>query len=189
MRLTSTRMFIPAVVIALAMAMSVVGAGAQGRRGGARGAIGRGVATAPDEQRTLLLLTALLDLNDSQRQQVGAVFDVAAAAAAPIAAQATAGKDDLFQAAKSGSGDDRITSLAEQQASRTSQLLVLQAQTFSKVWSLLTDEQKSKFDDSMYADIGTFLSNARPPVGPASTARPPVGPGSTGAPGPGGRGN
>jgi Spy/CpxP family protein refolding chaperone len=178
-----TKMFIAAVVLALA-----VGAGradAQGRRGGARGASGRGATIAPDEQGTLLLLTALLDLNDSQRQQVRAVFDASAATAAPIAAQTTAAKDDLFQAAKAGSGDDQITTLAEQQGSRTSQLLILQAQTFSKVWGLLTDEQKAKFDDSMYTAIGVFLSSARPPAPPPSTGSPRSGGPGTGSGGPG----
>jgi Spy/CpxP family protein refolding chaperone len=176
MILTNKFIFIGSAVIALAL--SAVPADAQGRRGGARGGGGRGATFTPDEQGTLLLLSALLDLNDSQRQEVRAVFDTAAKTAAPIAAQTTTSRDALFQAVKSGASDDQIKTLADQQGSRTSQILVLQAQTFANVWSLLTDQQRSRVDVSMYVDIGAFLSSPPPPVPAASIGAPPGGPGN-----------
>jgi hypothetical protein len=58
---------------------------------------------------------------------------------------------------------NHVTSLA-QQGSLTSQMLTLQAQTFSKMWTLLTSDQQSKVDDLMYGDIGEFLANAKQPA-------------------------
>jgi hypothetical protein len=43
-------------------------------------------------------------------------------------------------------------------------MLTLQAQTFSKMWTLLTSDQQSKVDDLMYGDIGEFLANAKRPA-------------------------
>jgi Spy/CpxP family protein refolding chaperone len=170
MRLTNVCVIAGVIVLSL----SVVAADAQGRRGGARGGGGgRGAAISMDEQGTLLLLTALLDLTDAQRQQVRAVFDAAVEATRPLAAQATARADAIFQAVKSASSDDQIRQLVEQHGALTSQILAVQAQTFSKVWNLLTDVQKAKFDASMYADIGTFLSHPTTAPSPATPGAPP----------------
>src|SRR3984885_5667582 len=150
---------------------------AQGRRGGARGGGGqgggRGGPVQMDEGTSLLLLSALLSLSDSQRQQLTTVFDAATLTAAPIATQLEAGKGALFEAVKSGKSDDQIKNLAEQEGSLTSRMLALQAQTFSKLWTILTSDQKSKVDASMYGYIEGFLANAREPVPPVSVGDPP----------------
>lgn len=148
---------------------------AQGRRGGTRGGA-RGGAVQMDERTALLLLSALLNLSDSQQQQLGTVFDAAVKTAAPIATQMEVGKEALFEAVKSGKSDDQIKNMAEQEGSLTSRMLALQAQTFSKMWALLNSDQKSKVDASMYGNIGEFLSNAKQAVPPASVGEPPGGP-------------
>jgi hypothetical protein len=79
----------------------------------------------------------------------------------PLATQMETGRESLFEAVKSGKSDDQIKSLAEQQGSLASRMLALQAQTFSKMWTLLTSDQRSEVDDTMYDDIGEFLSNAK----------------------------
>jgi Spy/CpxP family protein refolding chaperone len=126
-----------------------------------------------DERTALLLLSALLSLSDPQRQQLTTVFDAAAQTAAPIATQLEAGKAALFEAVKSGKSDEQIKNLADQEGSLRSRMLALQAQTFSKLWTLLTSDQKSKVDASMYGYIEGFLSTARETVPPVSVAEPP----------------
>ena len=128
-----------------------------------------------DERTALNLFSALLNLNDSQQQQLHTAFDAAVKTAAPIATQMESNKDALFEAVKSGKSDDQINTLAEQQASLTSQMLALQAQTFSKMWALLTSDQKPQVDASMYGDIGEFLANTKQPP-PAPTGEYPGGP-------------
>ena len=98
---------------------------------------------------------------------------VAAQTAAPIATQMEAGKDAFFEAAKSGKSDDQIKALAEQQGSLRSRMLALQAQTFSKMWTLLESDQKSKVDRSIYGYIEDFLSDARQPATPTPAVEPP----------------
>jgi len=161
------------IILTLCSAVSL----AQGRRGGARGGGARGGGRSGpvqmDERTALVLISALLSLSDSQRQQLTTIFDAAAQTAAPIATQMEAGKGALFEAVKSGKSDDQIKTLAEQQGSLTSRMLALQAQTFSKMWALLESDQKSKVDASIYGYIEDFLSSAGQPAPPAPAVEPP----------------
>jgi Spy/CpxP family protein refolding chaperone len=130
-----------------------------------------------DEQTTLILLSGLLNLSASQQQQLGAVFDAAVIAAHPLATQMESDREVLFEAVKSGKSDDEIKNLAEHEGSLVSRMLALQARTFSNMWRLLSSEQKSKVDASMYGYIGGFLFNATQPVPPSvgeAPARPPT---------------
>jgi Spy/CpxP family protein refolding chaperone len=138
----------------------------RGARGGAHGAI------QMDEQTTIILISALLDLSDSQQQQLRAIFDAALPTAAPIVTQLDGAHDALFQAVKAGKGDDQIKGLAAQEGAVTSQLLTLQAQTFSKLWAILAKDQKTQADASIYEDIAELLSTARPPTAPAPSQPP-----------------
>jgi Spy/CpxP family protein refolding chaperone len=144
---------------------------AQGRRGGfhagfgGRGrARGRAGYSEMDEQTALDLVTALLNLTDMQRKQVGAIFDAAGKAAAPIAAQIQSPEDSLFDAVTTGKSDDEIKAIATKQESLRTQILILQAETFAKVWALLRNDQKTQVYSFVYDDIGQFLSNPTPPV-------------------------
>jgi Spy/CpxP family protein refolding chaperone len=164
------RLTIFLIIVALSPAISL----AQGRHGGMRGGA-RGGAVQMDDRTVLLILSALLNLSDSQQQQLGAAFDAAVKTAAPLATQIETGKEALFEAVKSGKSDDQINSLAEQQGSLASRMLALQAQTFSKMWTLLTSDQRTEVDALMYDDIGEFLSNAKQPL-PSATSESPGGP-------------
>jgi len=109
----------------------------------------------------MLLLTGMLDLTVSQRQEVTTVFDAAIKTAAPVATQIESNQQALFEAAKSGKGDDQIKTIGDQQGPLTSQLMALQAQTFAKMWAVLNSDQRAKVDALIYAHIGDLLSNAR----------------------------
>ena len=89
------------------------------------------------EQTALLVLSALLNLSDMQRMQLSSVFDATAKTAAPIAIQMEDNKEAIFEAVKSGKGDDQIRNLAAQQGSLTTQMMTLQGQTFLKMWAML----------------------------------------------------
>jgi len=145
---------------------------AQGRRGTGGGRVrGTGAPVQMDERTVLDLFSAILNLSDSQQQQLHAAFDAAVKTAAPISTQMENSNEAIFEAVKAGKSDDQVKTLAQQQASLSSQMLTLQAQTFSKTWAVLSSDQKARFDDLMYDDIGQFLSNAKLSAspGPAST--------------------
>ncbi len=152
---------------------------AQGRRGGipGGGVRGGGVRSAPPhmtEESSVLLISALLELNDSQQQQFRTTFDASVKTAVPIATQIESGKAALFAAAKSGKTDDEMKTLAEQQSALTSQMLMLQAQTFAKLWAILNADQKPMVDDFIYTNIGEVLSNPRQPTSPATPSGEPA---------------
>jgi Spy/CpxP family protein refolding chaperone len=119
-----------------------------------------------DEQTALDLTTALLNLTDMQRQQVQAIFDAAGKAAAPIAAQIQSPQDSLLNAVKTGKSSDEIKTIATRQESLRTEILILQAETFARVWALLTNDQRSQVYGFVYDDIGQLLSNPMPPVAP-----------------------
>ena len=145
-----------AIILALCPALSF----AQGMPDGTQGGLGGGGVSGlvqVNEESALSLISIVLHLGDSQQQQLRTAFDAAAKAAAPIATQVEDGKAALFAAVKSGKSDGEIKHLAEQQGALTSQMLTLQAQTFAKLWAVLTSEQKSEVDDFIYANIRMFL--------------------------------
>jgi Spy/CpxP family protein refolding chaperone len=124
-----------------------------------------------DEQSTIIIMTAILELTDAQQQQLRANFDDAVKTATPIVAQMQATKTALFEAAKSANNEDQIQKLGAQVGTQSSQLAILQAHTFAKLWAMLTDQQKSQVDSTMYEEIGEFLSRA----GQAAPATTPTG--------------
>ena len=140
------------------------GTGGAGRGGAMAGGRGRGAPVQMDERETLDLLTLLLNLTDQQKQQLQTIFDAAANMAAPAATQLQVSKDSLFDAVKAGKSDDEIRSIAARQGSLSTQILTLQAQTFSKLWGILSADQRAQIDSFIYDVIGDFLSNATPPA-------------------------
>lgn len=130
---------------------------AQGRGSGA--GVGRSVPAKGDEGTVLNLVTILLNLTDAQRQQIQTIFDAAGKTAAPIMAQIESSKDSLFDAVKMGKNDEEIKTIAAQQGLLRTQILKLQAETFAKMLTLLTTDQKAQADTFIYDEIGQFLSN------------------------------
>ena len=166
-----------AVVMIVAMLCPAMALGQRGRFGGRerRGERGRSLFAAPqiDEQSTIVILTAILSLTDAQQTQLRANFDDAAKTAAPIAAQLKTTKDALFAAAKSPDAGDQIQKLAAQEGSLTTQMATLQAQTFAKMWAMLTNDQRAQVDSTIYDEIGQFLSIVNPPAPATPTLQPP----------------
>ncbi|HTZ73172.1 MAG TPA: Spy/CpxP family protein refolding chaperone [Candidatus Aquilonibacter sp.] len=134
-----------------------------------------------DEHTTLLVFAALLNLNDAQQQQLGAIFDAAVKAAAPLNTQIQDGKQALFEAIKSGKTENQVKAAQEQDNSAAAQLLALQTQAFEKMCTLLTPAQKAEVDDTMFTDIGNFLANVREPLPEPAVPQP--APPATAAPG------
>lgn len=150
------------LLVAITPALCPARAFAQGKSGAAQAApaTAGAVSSIPgqaNEQSALDLITFVLKLNDSQREQVHAAFDAALKEAAPIGPQMEAGKNALFAAARSGKSEEEIKHIAEQQGAFTSRVLLLQAQTFAKLWALLDSQQKSRVDDFIYSNIRLFL--------------------------------
>lgn len=110
-----------------------------------------------NEQSALELITLVLKLNDSQQEQVHAAFDAAVKVAAPILDQMEHNKDALFAAVRSGKSEEEIKRLADEQGQLTSRMLLLQAQTFAKLWALLDSRQKGLADDFVDSNIRLFL--------------------------------
>lgn len=110
-----------------------------------------------NEASAVNLLTIVLRLNDSQQRELRAAFDAALRTAAPISAKLQAHKSSLFEAVKSGKTEEQIKTLATEQGALTSEMLVLQAQTFTKLWSILNADQKSQVDDFVYGNIRLVL--------------------------------
>lgn len=143
-----------AILLALWPALSLAQSGRDGTQGGGSGISSRAQV---NEGSALQLISIVLRLSDSQEQQLRGVFDAATASSTPIATRIEDGKAALFAAVKSGKSGDEIKAVAEQQGALTSQMLVLQAQTFAKLWAILNSEQKSAVDDFVYANIRLFL--------------------------------
>lgn len=113
-----------------------------------------------NEQSAQELITLVLKLNDSQQEQVHAAFDAAVHDSAPILDQMAHGKNAIFEAVRSGKSEEEIRRLADQQGQLTSRMLLLQAQTFAKLWALLDSRQKGLTDDFVYSNIRLFLPSA-----------------------------
>jgi Spy/CpxP family protein refolding chaperone len=118
--------------------------------------VSTGTARA-NEDSALTLISTVLSLNDSQQQQLRGDFDAALKTATPIMSQMQDDRLAVFGAVKSGKTEDEIQKLADQQGKLTSRMVMLQAQTFAKLWSILNADQKSQVDDFVYGNIRLVL--------------------------------
>jgi Spy/CpxP family protein refolding chaperone len=150
------------LTLILLLCASSVLAQRAGRRGGMSGRTAANVVTKED---TVELFVVLLDLNDSQKQQLSTILDSAIQTAGPIQEQLSKGRQLLFEAAKAGKNDSEINQLADQQGSLSSQMLGLQAQSLAKICSFLTSDQKAKVDSFLYERIGALLASTIRPAG------------------------
>jgi Spy/CpxP family protein refolding chaperone len=152
-----------------ALVLTLCAAPLPAQRGFGRGGSGGGMRTnstnaapAVTENNTVNLFVIVLDLNDSQKQQLSTILHGAIQIAGPIQEQRNKTNQSLFDAAKAGASDAEISKTADQQSSLTSQILTLQARSFAKICSMLTSDQKAKADSFLYGRIGALL------VSPAS---------------------
>ena len=123
---------VAAASLAVAGMLLAQGPGTAGRS--ARGARGR------------QFLATYLDLTDSQKTQVKAVFDAARTQAKPVLAQLKQGRAALGDAVKAGKPDAELDALAAQQGALMGQLAAIRAKAFAKIYPLLTPDQKDKLD-------------------------------------------
>ena len=156
--------------LALACLLCAGGSLAQSR--GGRNGIGGGTsgASAVNEEGTVSVLAALLNLNNPQQQQLQKILDDALASAKPIQDRLNGGKQSLFAAAQAADSDEQIDKLAGQQGALYAQNQALQARTFSKICKLLTKDQKAQINPTLYDMLETFLT-IQPPE-PGQTGKP-----------------
>lgn len=149
------------VIGRLALVLVLCTGAALAQRGGRRGGMmsgGTSVSIVTKED-TVDLFVVLLELNDSQREQLGTILDGAIQTAGPVQEQLNKGKQSLFEAAKAGKSDSEINQMADHQGSLSSQMLALQARTFAKACSMLTGDQQAKVDSFLYDRIGSLLAS------------------------------
>lgn len=128
----------------------------RGERNGIGG--GTGGASAMNDEGTVSVLAALLNLNNSQQQQLQKILDDALESAKPIQDRLNGGKQALFAAAQASNSDEQIDKLAGQQGALYAQNQALEARTFSKICKLLTNEQKPQINPTLYDMLETFLT-------------------------------
>ncbi len=126
------------------------------------GMAGRTTPGAITEEDTINLFTTLLDLNDTQKKQLGTILDSAVQAAVPIQEKLDQAKQSLFEAAKAGKSDAEIDKLAEEQATLSSQFVALQARSFAHVCGMLTGDQRAKVDSFLYRRLESLLASSKP---------------------------
>ena len=121
------------------------------------------------KEDTVDLFVVLLELNDSQKEQLGTILDGAIQTADPLQEQLNKGKQYLFEAAKAGKSDSEINRMADQQGSLSSQMLALQARSFAKLCNMLTGDQQAdqqaKDETFLYDRIGSLLAAPVRPAG------------------------
>lgn len=128
-----------------------------------------GVVTGvPPEKQTTDLFNVLLDLSDAQQQKLREILDSAIQQARPLREKIYAREDSLFQAVKSGKNDEEIAKVAAEQANLSSQMQLLEAATFAKIYRTLNNQQQSKVDVFFYDQIVALLENGPRTVAPSN---------------------
>jgi Spy/CpxP family protein refolding chaperone len=108
---------------------------------------GKGPGGGPGNH--LDFLVGYLGLSDSQKEQAQAIFDAADQATETVRGQMTSARDELNAAIKANSGDTELDRLAAAVGAIHGQLTAIRAKASAKFYTLLTDEQKQKYDDLM----------------------------------------
>jgi len=86
-----------------------------------------------------------LNLTDAQKQQVKAIREEERAKMKPLAQQLKTGRDQLNALRKSGSFDEaKVRSIAKGQADIQAELTVARERMESRIYALLTPEQRAK---------------------------------------------
>lgn len=95
--------------------------------------------------RMMQRLSERLNLTPDQRQQVRAMFSDASAQTKPLRARLHEERASLAVAIKAGS-EKQIDEITYQNADALAKLQAIRAKTMAKVYSILTPDQKAKFD-------------------------------------------
>ncbi|HLK34248.1 MAG TPA: Spy/CpxP family protein refolding chaperone [Terriglobales bacterium] len=129
------------IVIGLAALVVLVGAVA----------VGQGMAAGHGHggflNRRIAHLTRALDLTDAQQQQVKALVDAQKPALQGLMQQLAAERQQMLTATQNGQFDQaKVEAIANQQGQTLASLIVARQELQSKIYTLLTPDQRTKFD-------------------------------------------
>ena len=115
-------------------------------------------------------LTMMLSLNASQQANARAIFDEGDAITKPLLEQLKQASDALLSAQKTGAPDAEIDQLARNMSSISGDILAVDAKAQSKVYSLLSTDQKQKLEQLPHPSFG--LAAPLLPPGPVFVSVP-----------------
>jgi Spy/CpxP family protein refolding chaperone len=103
------------------------------------------LAQAPrhGRQHRLEMLSTVLNLTDAQKEQAKSIFGEAEQASKPVRQQLRDGHQAIAQAVKAGD-EAQIDALAKAQGTLMGQMAAIHSKAFSKLYAILTPEQKEK---------------------------------------------
>ncbi|HEU5336649.1 MAG TPA: Spy/CpxP family protein refolding chaperone [Terriglobales bacterium] len=132
------------IVIGLAVLLVAVGAAAV-----AQNMAGRGGHWHKGDflNRRLAHLTRTLDLSDAQQQQVKSLVEAQRPAFKALMQQMVSERQQMLTATQNGQFDAaKVQAIANQQGQTMASLIVARQELQSKIYGLLTPEQRTKFD-------------------------------------------
>jgi periplasmic protein CpxP/Spy len=87
-----------------------------------------------------------LDLSDAQQTQVRSILEAERPNVQPLVQQLLEGRRQMAAAEKDGFDEAKVRTIAAQQAQNITELIVIKERVQSKVYQVLTPEQRTKFD-------------------------------------------
>jgi len=132
------------IVVGLAALLLVVGVAALGESvAGKGGPWHRGDFL----NRRIAHLTRALDLNDAQQQQVKSLVEAQRPVLKGLMQQMASQRAQMMAATQNGQFDAaKVQAIANQQGQTMANLIVVRQELQSKIYTLLTPEQRTKFD-------------------------------------------
>ena len=152
------------IIAAVILAGGAVFAFAQ--RGRGEGPKGFGVG-----HRGMGMAMRELNLTDDQKTQVKAIFDSSRETVKPAVDELKANREKLMQLSGQSFDEAQVSEIAKRQGELMSQLIVERERAKSKVFAILTDEQKAKakeMQDKMKDHFGGFKGHGEQREGPGA---------------------
>jgi Spy/CpxP family protein refolding chaperone len=115
-------------------------------------------------------LTRHLNLTDTQQQQVKSLMESQKPVVQPMFQQLMAQQQQMIAATQNGQFDQaKVQAIASQQAQVIANLIVVKEQTHSRIYALLTPDQRIKFDEMRQKRIEHMQkwASAQSPAPPA----------------------
>ena len=132
------------IVIGLAALLLLVGIAAVGQ---SLAANGRHWHRGDFLNRRIAHLMRALDLTDAQQQQVKFLVDAQRPALKGLMQQMASQRAEMLSATQNGQFDQaKVQAIANQQGQTLANLIVVRQELQSKIYGLLTPEQRTKFD-------------------------------------------
>ncbi|MEP6820289.1 MAG: Spy/CpxP family protein refolding chaperone [bacterium] len=158
------RIIVIASIAALVVAATIF-ALAQGHPG-MQGMHGEGPGKGPGHGEMLEHMARALDLTDAQKQQVKAIMEATESTARDIHAKLEETHKQLAAATANGQFDEaQIRTLANQQGQLEADMTVEHFRAMSKVYAILTPEQRVKAEE-MHKQMGPGHRPGQPPPPP-----------------------